>query len=129
MNSGGELVEERGAEDGVRIAIAPRLKSEGHRAQKTHHSSLPPPPRKRTKHSWPAQELSKDDASEEPYLTALRPFEAGLPHTVRHVDRPGSEPLKKEVAEGVPTRRRRSRSPSTLCATPGVHERVGQALA
>ena len=43
INSGGELVEERGAEDSVRIVIAPRLRLEGHSAQKTPHSSLSSP--------------------------------------------------------------------------------------
>ena len=60
INSGGELDEERGAEDGVRIVIAPRLGREGHSAQKTPHSSfLCPAEEARQAPVRPAQEPSQ----------------------------------------------------------------------
>lgn len=59
-------------------------------------------PRKRTKHHrGRIRSFPKDDATKPVHLTAFPGFKAGMTHTVRDIDRPGSRLHKKELVEAV----------------------------
>mmetsp|Transcript_3026 Transcript_3026/g.7211 ORF Transcript_3026/g.7211 Transcript_3026/m.7211 type:complete len:397 (+) Transcript_3026:50-1240(+) len=59
-------------------------------------------PRKRAvAHRGHIRSFPKDDAKNEPHLTAFSGYKAGMTHVVRDMDRPGSKLHKKEVAEAV----------------------------
>lgn len=59
------------------------------------HGSLGFLPRKRAKrHRGKVKTFPKDDPSKPPHLTAYMGYKAGMTHTVREVNRPGSsEPM------------------------------------
>ena len=59
-------------------------------------------PRKRTKHHrGRIRKFPKDNASDPVHLTAFAGFKAGMTHTVRDIERPGSKLNKKELVEAV----------------------------
>jgi large subunit ribosomal protein L3e len=66
------------------------------------HGSLGFLPKKRTKyHSGRIRSFPRDDAAEQPHLTAFRGYKAGMTHVVRGVDRPGALMHKREVVDAV----------------------------
>ncbi|XP_003382777.1 PREDICTED: 60S ribosomal protein L3-like [Amphimedon queenslandica] len=66
------------------------------------HGSLGFLPRKRCKrHRGKVKSFPKDDPSKPCHLTAYMGYKAGMTHTVREVNRPGSKSHKNEVVEAV----------------------------
>jgi len=59
-------------------------------------------PRKRSRrHRGKCKAFPKDDNSKSPHLTAFVGFKAGMTHTMRELNRPGSKSHGKEIVEGV----------------------------
>jgi len=66
------------------------------------HGSLGFLPRKRAKkHRGRIRSFPKDNPSQPPHLTAFMGYKAGMTHTLREVNRPGSKVHKKEIVEAV----------------------------
>jgi large subunit ribosomal protein L3e len=66
------------------------------------HGSLGFVPRKRTSHKkGKAKRFPKDDAKKPCHLTAFMGYKAGMTHTMRTLDRPGSKAHKKDIVEAV----------------------------
>lgn len=66
------------------------------------HGSLGFLPRKRSKkHRGRVRSFPRDDPSKPCHLTAYMGYKAGMTHTVRDVNRPGSKSHKSEVVEAV----------------------------
>jgi len=59
-------------------------------------------PRKRCKrHRGRIRSFPKDDAKQQPHLTAFMGYKAGMTHVLREVNKPGSKLHKKETVEAV----------------------------
>jgi len=66
------------------------------------HGSLGFLPRGRSKHHrGRVRAFPKDDASQDPHLTAFMGYKAGMTHILREVNKPGSDLHKKEKVEAV----------------------------
>merc|ERR1711991_197588 len=66
------------------------------------HGSLAFLPRKRAKSiRGRIRKFPVDVASEAPHLTAFLGYKAGMTHTMRTLDKPGSKAHKKEILESV----------------------------
>ncbi|ODQ50759.1 60S ribosomal protein L3-B [Saitoella complicata NRRL Y-17804] len=66
------------------------------------HGSLGFLPRKRAaRHRGKVKSFPKDDQSKPIHLTAFLGYKAGMTHTVRDLDRPGSKMHKREIVEAV----------------------------
>jgi len=59
------------------------------------------PKKRAARHRGKVKAFPKDDPTKPVHLTAFLGFKAGMTHTVREVDRPGSKVNKKEIVEAV----------------------------